>query len=138
MAPGVEWSTEMRWAVAAKRNTRDRQIAGRQEARHAAGACDYFTKAAACPSILDQNTLLCIMKMHFVKQIHSIATTMNFPIVVSGHLQEVRIMNSHILEHHHSKDSDRIVNSRITYSVELFVAMAALISIIGLVFFAVV
>lgn len=46
-------------------------------------------------------------------------------------------MNSHILEHLHGQNSDEVVNSSITYSVELFVAMAAIISIIGLVFFAV-
>jgi len=65
------------------------------------------------------------MKSHFVKQIRS------------NTLQEVRIMNSHILERHHSKARDNVVNSSITDSVELFAAMAVLISIIGLVFFAV-
>ncbi len=57
--------------------------------------------------------------------------TMKVSIVVSNYLQEVGIMNSHILEHIASEK-----NMDVMLSVEFFIAMAAVISVVGLIFFA--
>ena len=57
--------------------------------------------------------------------------TMQGSVVVSNHLQEVGIMNSHILE--------RISNKKImdvVRSIELFIVALVVISVVGFVFLA--
>jgi hypothetical protein len=57
--------------------------------------------------------------------------TTNVSIVVSNYLQEVNTMNSHIFEHIVSEESKDAI-----HSAEFFIAMAVIISVVGLVFFA--
>jgi hypothetical protein len=57
--------------------------------------------------------------------------TTNISVVVSNYLQEVDIMNSHILERIASEKNMNVVRS-----VEFFIAMAVVISALGLLFFA--
>jgi hypothetical protein len=59
--------------------------------------------------------------------------TMNVSMVISNYLQEVDTMNSHIFEHIVSEDSKDAI-----LSIEFFIAMAVAISLVGLMFFAVV
>jgi hypothetical protein len=68
------------------------------------------------------------MKTHFVEQIKQIAMTMKVSVVVLNYLPEVDIMNSHILEHIASEKNMDVVRS-----VEFFIAMAVVISVVGFV-----
>lgn len=56
---------------------------------------------------------------------------MKASIVVSNYLQEVNTMNPHIFEYITSEESKDAI-----HSAELFIAMAVVISVVGLVFFA--
>jgi hypothetical protein len=53
-------------------------------------------------------------------------------IVVSNSLQEVNNMNSHFLEHFVSEETKDTI-----HSIELFIAIAFLLSVVGLMFLAV-
>ena len=59
--------------------------------------------------------------------------TMNISIVVSNYLQEVDTMNSHIFELITSERSKDLFRS-----LDSFIEMAVIISVVGLAFFAVV
>ncbi len=71
--------------------------------------------------------------MHFAEQIKLNCNDYEFSIVVLNYLQEVDTMNSHIFERILSEESKDAI-----HSAELFIAMAVIISVVGITFFAVV
>jgi hypothetical protein len=71
------------------------------------------------------------MKMHFVAQIKHNCNDYEGFVVVLNYLQEVGIMNLHILEHIASEK-----NMDVMRSIEFFIAMAVVTCVVGFVFLA--